>query len=135
MDPRYRVGYSGVMSGPGVPSSLRGQPGELAVGGQVSGLTVGFRGGVSYGGVLGGAGALGAPYGQSDGLAVGLGRGFGHDGAPGGAGAIGAPSVALGRAAYDGPDAPEVGRAFLGDGDAGNPSTTLGKQKMSPPAR
>ena len=86
-------------------------------------------GGVGYGGVLSGAGALGAPYGQSGGLAVGPGRGFGHGEDLGGTGAIGAPSVALGRAAHDGLEAPGVGRALLGDdGGAGDPSTTLVKQ-------
>ena len=43
--------------------------------GQLGGLAVGLEGGVGYGGVLGGAGALGAPSGQSVELAVGLGRG------------------------------------------------------------
>eukprot|EP00904_Undaria_pinnatifida_P011893 jgi/Undpi1/7834/HiC_scaffold_23.g10307.m1 len=86
------------MVGPRVPCSLHGQPGELDVGGQVGGL------------------------------AVGLVRGFGHGGAPGGAGDIGVPSVAVGRTAYDRPDTPGVGRALRGDGRAGNPSSTLGKQ-------
>ena len=128
VEPRDGVGYSGVMGGTRVPSSLRGQPSELAVGGQVGGFAVGLRGGVGYGSVLGGAGALGAPHGQSGGLAIGLGRGFGHGGATNAAGAIGTPSAALGRVTYDGPDAAGVGRVVLGDGGAGDPSTTFGKQ-------
>ena len=77
--PRDGVGYSGVMGAPGVPSSLYGQPGELAVGRQVGGLAVVLGAGVGYGGVVGGAGALGAPHGQPVRFAIGLGRGFGWE--------------------------------------------------------
>ncbi|CAN0172871.1 unnamed protein product, partial [Laminaria digitata] len=71
------------------------------------------RGGVGYGGSLGSAGSAGAPHpGQAGGLAGGLGRGFG----------------ALGQAAHDGRGVPEIDQTFYGNGSAGNPFTTLGKQ-------
>ncbi|CAN0598244.1 unnamed protein product, partial [Laminaria digitata] len=52
------------------------------------------------------------PPGQAGGLAGGLGRGFGE----------------LGQATHDGRGAPEVDQTFYGNGSAGNPFTTLGKQ-------
>ena len=55
-------------------------------------------------------------------------RGFGHGGAFGGAGAAGAPSVAFGHTVRDGRVVLEVGLTAQGNGGAGDPFTSLGRQ-------
>ena len=53
---------------------------------------------------------------------------LGHDGVLGGAGATGAPLVAFGHTVRDGRAVPEVGLTAQGNGGAGDPFTTFGRQ-------